>query len=511
MKRVALLSLLATVACAPVENPQREQTEKLFVEVSLPSGDPLPGPGDAPLPLPLAAEVDLDFNVVARRSDGSLDEAFEGFVRISAIPGSVVSVTGDRAQGRNVFLSQGQALGQHVRVRNPRGSTRIWAEDIGYVPGDPAGPPLCSDGLDNDDDGPVDYPNDPGCAFANDNTEGPGSYAAGVSSPIRFQRPRLGDVQGRGATTPYDQEGVDVATEPDPGVDCGTDPDQCPEIIVTRIAADGFYATDINDPGGFNHIFAFTFSAPGGLRVCDRITQLSGTAVEFFGFTEMSFPSFELSPWLGKPGDGTCPVPVPITLDANTVEDDAVMEIIESALVRVADVRIGQVFGPDSPAIVSQGPSCAEKQVQFDNNASNCDLDGNGDIDFETLGSDEACCANACGTEPECVEWSAFAARGNYRVLLAGNRSLQISTGTIPRSQLDPLAMRGKTLQFVTGTLRNFSGGALNWTVEARCAEDVVCDDPGQTHCVEGPSAPIGPDSACVFERSIKDPNEATN
>lgn len=32
-------------------------------------------------------------------------------------------------------------------------------------------PPLCSDGLDNDSDGKIDYPNDPGCASANDNDE----------------------------------------------------------------------------------------------------------------------------------------------------------------------------------------------------------------------------------------------------------------------------------------------------------------------------------------------------
>ena len=33
---------------------------------------------------------------------------------------------------------------------------------------------------------------------------------------------------------------------------------------------------------GFGHVFAFTFNTPGGLRVCDRVTSLSGTAVEFF-------------------------------------------------------------------------------------------------------------------------------------------------------------------------------------------------------------------------------------
>jgi hypothetical protein len=30
------------------------------------------------------------------------------------------------------------------------------------------------------------------------------------------------------------------------------------------------------------------------MRVCDKVTYLSGTVVEFFGFTELSFPGFKL-------------------------------------------------------------------------------------------------------------------------------------------------------------------------------------------------------------------------
>ncbi len=36
---------------------------------------------------------------------------------------------------------------------------------------DPPPPPACSDGLDNDNDGKIDYPNDPGCTDANDTDE----------------------------------------------------------------------------------------------------------------------------------------------------------------------------------------------------------------------------------------------------------------------------------------------------------------------------------------------------
>ncbi len=76
---------------------------------------------------------------------------------------------------------------------------------------------------------------DPGCAFANDDTETSGNFAAGVSPPVNFALPRLSDIQGHGATTPYPEEGVQAMTA-DPA-----------EVIVTRIASDGFYATDVTD------------------------------------------------------------------------------------------------------------------------------------------------------------------------------------------------------------------------------------------------------------------------
>ena len=176
-----------------------------------------------------------------------------------------------------MILLEGRALAQRVVVRNPRGSTRLWAEDIGYVPVDPGEPPACADGKDNDQDGNTDFPQDPGCAFANDNTEGTGSFAAGVSPPVFFGKPRLGDVQGRGAQTPYAQEGVDVATEPAAGVDCGANPELCPNLIVTRIASDGFYATDTSDVNGYNHMFAFTFNSPGG---CGSVTASRSCPVQ---------------------------------------------------------------------------------------------------------------------------------------------------------------------------------------------------------------------------------------
>ncbi len=518
MKRLLSGAALVLVSCT-TQNEILERTEALLVEVRTTDGSALPGADESPLPLP-PAEVEFEIDIRARNPDGSLDSSFQGFVRIGAEPGSIVSVSGPRASGRNVLVLDGVAEKHRIVVRNARGSTRIWAEDIGYVPSDPEKPPLCADGLDNDEDGLLDYPQDPGCAFANDDTETAGTFATGISAPVRFAKPRVGDVQGRGSRTPYQLEGVDVATA------------LPANLIVTRIASDGFYATDTSDnpvagrpecdknilgpllPNGatdgfcYNHVFAFTFNAPAGLRVCDRITALSGTAVEFFGFTELSFPSFNYREWVfpdpknpGAPNDGPCQVPEPIVIDDTFAGDDVLLERIESALVRVEGVTIGQFFG-DKPATNGFAPD-----------ASNCDFDGNGDIDFETPGSPEAECANLCGAEPQCVEWTGFAARGNYRVIFQNGVGIQVNTGTIPRTRFDPVAMRGKAIKAVTGTLRNFSGGSLNWTIEARCPADVVCDLPSQPACVEGPTAPLSSltDNPCVLPRDKDDPNEGTN
>ncbi len=460
-----------------------------MVNVRLPSGDPLPAISDPPLTLP-TGPVDLDFDVQAFTGDGSPNVGFQGFVRMSAVPGAVVSVTGDAASGRNVLLLGGQALNQRITIDNARGPTRLWAEDIGYIPEDPSKPPACSNGVDDDDDGLVDFPQDPGCAFANDDDEDGGTYAAGVSPPVRFERPYLGDVQGRGAASPYQLEAVEVETD-DPA-----------DLIVTRIASDGFYVSDIGETTGYGHIFAFTFSTPPFLRVCDRITKLSGTAVEFFGFTELSFPAFERHAWRFPDqsglNDGPCLVPPPVVLDPDKVTDSALLERIESALVRVENVSIGSYFGPEPV----QGAS-------FGATSSNCDLDGSGFIDFDTPNSNEAACANACGAEAECVEWTGYISRGNYRVVLPGGKSIQVNTRSV--SGFDPPSMRGKTIPFISGTLRNFSGGALNWTIEARCQDDLVCDEQSQLACQSGPQAPVSSQIACVQPRTSDDPNEATN
>ena len=72
-------------------------------------------------------------------------------------------------------------------------------------------------------------------------------------------------------------------------------------------------------------------------------------------------------------------------------------------------------------------------------------------------------------------------------------------------------AYPGATIQAITGTLRNFSGGKLNWTVEARCSDDLVFCKPSDADCLANPPAPKASKDACVERRTEYDPDEDTN
>jgi hypothetical protein len=146
------------------------------------------------------------------------------------------------------------------------------------------------------------------------------------------------------------------------------------------------------------------------------------------------------------------------------------------------------------------GPKPVVNNV-FAPDSSNCDLNGDGQVDF-TLKS-EGSCSDACSKNPECSEWTSFSARGNYKVSKGPNDMIQIQTGAV--SGFDPVANKGLPLDSVTGTLRNFSGGSLNWTIETRCPDDLAC---GRVGCV--PQA-LPSDKACVRLRTEEDNDQGTN
>jgi hypothetical protein len=505
----ARLAPLLVASCAAACTASREQPLRGSIDVEVISVDGAAPPSlEAPLPANLG-DRDERWRFTARvlDPDGNLDTGFDGLARVSVVPGSVDSVEGAAALGRNVRFSGGTAEGEAV-VTAMFGPSRLWIEDIGYLPAEAGQTPTCANGQDDDDDVLVDFPNDPGCAFANDMSEEEAAMLTGISPAIHYALPSVADVQGRGSETPFAAVAVQIATR------------KPADVIVTRVSSSGFFVTDLNGAdAGFNHLFAFNFNTPVGMRVCNRLAALSGTASEFFGFTEVSFPSYEIGrvdplaeqscrrdvdcamgsfcERLDFSLVGVCQpclVPEPAILENATLIDAAEMEKLESGLVRAEQVRIAPNFGPGIPA--RQGETFV-----FTENASNCDLNLDGQIDF--LGQDEGDCANQCSADPECNEWIGFASRGNYKVSRA-SVMLQINTGTV--QGFNPLLHKGKSLASVSGTLRNFSGGSLNWTIETRCSEDLVCNFDEACAPAAVPSS-----AACITPATEDDNDSGTN
>lgn len=484
-RRGAGASLAASIvmfACACSDEPTEITGTSTFnVVITAVNGSSALPTKDAPLPANRGDTEDVwDFTIQARDAFGS-PTGFNGMVRLSVEPGAVNAVVGKGAEGRNILLVDGKASGA-VKVTAVYGPARLEAEDIGYVPAAPGNKPACSDGKDNDHDVYIDFPADPGCAFANDESEEAGSFSAGVSKPVHYALPSVRDIQGDGATTPYPFEGMQLNTG-------GTH-----NVVVTRVSSDGFYVTDLSEQDkGYNSVFAFNFSTPPKMRVCDKVVYLAGTVNEFFGFTELSFPSFRLEYAVNAdPEDKNCyAVPEPTVLDTKTITSPDAMEKLESALVRVMGFKVSSKFG--SKPVVNN---------IFKVDQSNCDLNGDGQVDFESEA--ESSCADNCSADPECTEWTGYSARGNYKIASPNGVMIQIQTGTIPL--FDPTAHKGEVIDAVTGTLRNFSGGSLNWTIETRCPDDLACS----TSSACAPAA-VSSKTACFRPRSIDDNDQGTN
>jgi len=448
----------------------------------------------------------------AFHGDGSLDTSFSGYVRLSVKPGVVSTVSGPNAVGRNVRLINGVAENVTVGLLAAYGDARIWAEDMGYFPVDPNAvpPPQCSDGIDNNGNGLIDFPADPGCAFANDDSEDGGTLATGTSPTLYYAFPRVYDVRGgsqggTGTSFPHEQVAIDTGYGPNAQ---GNYVFQH-SVVVTRISTDGFYVTDIDDTRGFNSVFAYNFSAPANLGVCDRLTSLSGTSSDFFGFTELNFPTWSAEPYVV--GQRPCMVPEPYLFSVQAagpfgVQSAAAVTTKLRETASLVRAWTGDVLQADDPAphphtlhVATHFGSGYPKAPAYPptNDASNCDLNGDGTVDFNT--NPEKACGLACEADVECAEWSAYAARGDFMLVLhdnSSNANAQLQANGSSTPTFDAASLRGKPIKSFTGTLRYFSGGQ-QFTIEARCSDDIVIDMNKK---------PLASDKACVTQTSGENP-----
>lgn len=229
------------------------------------------GSPESPLPYD-AAGAPYTLRINAINGRGEVKTDFAGSIAISAEPGKITGPVVDFDGG------EGNAT---ITLERAFGKTRIWVEDES-------------------------------------------TYATGVSDAIFYRGPKIQDVQEHTTTTNDNFEGERVPIDDES------------TLVVVGIARDGFYVTDADDADGeWASMYAFTFSAPRGLSVGDRITGLSGRVSEFLGFTELNNPAWEVV------GTSTLPAPKPVTCtELNAAAPNLAMEKLEAGLIVVENATV---------------------------------------------------------------------------------------------------------------------------------------------------------------------------
>jgi hypothetical protein len=483
--------------------------------VTITKGDP--GTPGQELPISVVQATTFTVNIEADLPDGSIDASFNGYVNVLVQPGTISNL-----DVRNVQLQNGSITGVVVPVVASFGETHIWADDLGYEPAAPNSmpPPQCSDGIDNNNNGLIDYPADPGCYAPVDNTENLGTYASGASETIYFQLPRIQLVRGYDPTNngngnatsfPNTQVSIDCGWRGGTSYDFST--------VVVGLGSAGFYAqdlqTDEQPAPGYSGIYAYNFSTPVDMRVCDRLQVFSGTAADFYGYTELNYPTWQLEYW--DPTVRPCLVPEATVLGVGDLNNNNRLWQLESTLARVetagtVTVKIASHFGALDVPYTGTGSSAVYTPSAT---ASNCDYDHNGKINFEdsALTPSEANCALVCvgssslaPTDYQCSEYSSFASENDFIFIVAdssGNGSTaRIQADAAAADLFNPVASRGQLVNAFTGIVSYFSGGS-QFTLNARCDDDVAVVPPPNQPCPSGQTcAPLTSNRACVHART---------
>lgn len=448
-----VVAALAVGSCTVEVPPLVPADRASSVRVTVAASDR--GAPEARRPFSLTPDViGVDLEVLG--PNGRRLDSFDGYVELRAEPGVIDSIeSSTESFGPHVRITGGMGTGLRIHLVRAYSDVRIWAEEIGYRPAAPAAA-ACSNGVDDDGDGHVDFPADVGCRYANDDDETLGSHAIGVSDVLFYANPSLADVQGRSSATPLAGRLVTV----DQG-----------EMIVTRITTDGFYVSEVADGAvvPWGSLFVFNFNTPPFLQPCDRIVRVSGSMTEFFGFTELNFPAWKRDKWCppGMAGTDTCvtdeglplepracPIPEPVVLD-DTVLGSPDMEMHEAEFIRIRGLRMPTRFGPAFPP-----------------EGSNCDLDGDGNVNLDP--GPERDCSRACDAELACSEWNQFLEFGQF-AMHTDTRVINVVTrDSVP--DFEPTEHLGETFDAVSGTLRHFAplGPQRGFILEPRCGDDVV-------------------------------------
>ncbi|MBX5481775.1 MAG: hypothetical protein IRZ16_08025 [Myxococcaceae bacterium] len=333
-------------------------------------------------------EVEFDVTVSALGKKGEKLTSFTGPVSFRVVPGDL---TGKYAY-RTMQVTGGTGHGV-VKVAHLYGEVRVWVSDAPpeaitdagvVVPGAPAEPEQRT-------------------------------FATGISEPVWFEDPTLAKVQipddFDNRTSPFVGQFLTIGRPPEGGTvlrqSCPDDPEHDgkeAQLVVTGIDPSGFFVTDLTAcrvkeqlvdssgqvqvrvpepdgfmPGTFGSMFIYNYSYPDGLDQGDLLWSVSGAVQEFTSTTQLTFPSWNIrdkvrtrpeSEWnvylsqvpipeLNERICGSDDKPEPFLTDILCGHNRRNMKIesLESALVRVSNVRFSDTF-------------------------RNCDFDGDGEVPF---------------------------------------------------------------------------------------------------------------------------------
>ena len=520
LRLIPLFVIAAMTGGACGESPGFDPSVGAFKVTLTKASTTDPGTAEAPRAFSSSAESYI-VDIVALRHDvvGQVqDTGYNGHVVLKVVP------TGKLDQDPFVVeVKNGQATGVKVGVRMAFGTVRLVAADLGYKPAKVLADAACLNGKDDDGDGFIDD-EDKGCLIGGDDSEEGGNGATGASAPLYYANPRLYDIQkpipGESLGDESAMDGMRVT------VDRGW-------LLITNLSSDGLYVTDYEGAKwdaaagtwkiaaqdlSYDHMFAFNFNVPLNLQVGDCLVELDGKVEEFYGYTEMGFPSW-------KKGDNkfcfakaraagltSCPTDG----DSSSVAGKACRAAIEALASTPVDIsKPIDYTDPNTGTTTKVWPFkdklFAERfeaglvqvsSVTLFSKAKKCDRNGNGNIDFNDPNDPlelEEKCANGCGDDETCIVYEQYKEYNQWSVNMSATvdsvdyvqEVSAISAGAIPNwnamtgcdfsASTDGLSCtrtKAKTLSKVLGTLRTFQFGRPPWILQTRSPADCPdCDN----------------------------------
>ena len=280
-----LALLLGATACQQQVDDTR--TGAAFIRVALGEGTAV---GSEEMPLPFSSEetpVAISVEVLDHNGDRL---EFNGTLALNVRPGSLT--------GAPYISANNGTWSGVVGIKNGFGPTRIWVTDSAPLGG-----------------------------------EAEPSFATGVSDPLNFRIPTIGEMNRTDdhETNQLQKEFAEIRVD-----------DR--NVRVTAVGTSGFWVSDLDDAEGeHNSLFIYTFSKPDSdVEVGKRLTLLTGNNQEYLATTQISFPTYEIS------DEPAIAMPEPAVLESSLCGMTDLLEGYESGLVQLEGVEVPSTFGTNS-------------------------------------------------------------------------------------------------------------------------------------------------------------------